>query len=128
MRLLPPILVKQDEWVVDDFQRYLPEILPLSSQERIFFALSDFAYQQIKNHPAWWTAIREQPPQIGEWQHYHQWLTKYLTNVTNENELKRLLRQFHHLMLIRIAWLQLLYNDSTPQILQYLSMLAEALT
>ena len=128
MRLLPPILVKQDEWVVDDFQRYLPEILPLSSQERIFFALSDFAYQQIKNHPAWWTAIHEQPPQIGEWQHYHQWLTKYLTNVTNENELKRLLRQFHHLMLIRIAWLQLLYNDSTPQILQYLSMLAEALT
>ncbi|WP_182853232.1 hypothetical protein [Arsenophonus endosymbiont of Aleurodicus floccissimus] len=58
--------------MVDDFQRYAPELLPISSQEKIFFALSDFAYLQIKNHPAWWTIIRQQPPQIGEWQHYHQ--------------------------------------------------------
>lgn len=67
MRLLLPILVKQDEWVVDDFQRYLPEILPLSSQERIFFSLSVILLtNRLKT-----ILSGGQPPQIGEWQHYH---------------------------------------------------------
>ncbi|WGO83982.1 bifunctional [glutamate--ammonia ligase]-adenylyl-L-tyrosine phosphorylase/[glutamate--ammonia-ligase] adenylyltransferase [Arsenophonus apicola] len=129
MKLLPSILVQQAQWVVDDFQCHAPELLPLSPQEKIFFALSDFAYQQIKNHPAWWTAIRQQPPQIGEWQHYHQWLTKQLANIAGEEELQRILRQFRHQMLIRIAWLQLFHDDSNSklQILRHLSELAETL-
>lgn len=127
MKLLPSILVQQVQRVVDDFQRYAPELLPLSSQEKIFFALSDFAYLQIKNHPAWWTVIRQQPPQIGEWQHYYQWLIEQLANITAEEGLQRILRQFRHQMLIRIAWLQILHKDSTPQILQHLSVLAETL-
>ncbi|HGJ5859977.1 MAG TPA: bifunctional [glutamate--ammonia ligase]-adenylyl-L-tyrosine phosphorylase/[glutamate--ammonia-ligase] adenylyltransferase [Arsenophonus nasoniae] len=129
MKSLPSILVQQAQWVVDDFQRHVPELLPLLPQEKTFFALSDFAYQQIKNHPAWWVAIRQQPPQIGEWQHYHQWLTKQLANITGEEELQRILRQFRHQMLIRIAWLQLFHDDSNNklQILQHLSELAETL-
>lgn len=129
MKLLPSILVQQAQWVVDDFQHHVPELLPLSPQEKIFFALSDFACQQIKNHPAWWTAIRHQPPQIGEWQHYHQWLTKQLANNPSEEELQRILRQFRHQMLIRIVWLQLFHDDSNSklQILQHLSVLAETL-
>ncbi|MFS1562462.1 MAG: hypothetical protein ACL7AX_01405 [Candidatus Arsenophonus phytopathogenicus] len=127
MKLLPSILVQQAQRVVDDFQCYAPERLPLSSQEKIFFALSDFAYLQIKNHPAWWAVIRQQPPQIGEWQHYHQWLIEQLANITAEEGLKRILRPFRHQMLIRIAWLQILHKDSTPQILQHLSVLAETL-
>ncbi|HGJ5867214.1 bifunctional [glutamate--ammonia ligase]-adenylyl-L-tyrosine phosphorylase/[glutamate--ammonia-ligase] adenylyltransferase [Arsenophonus nasoniae] len=129
MKSLPSILVQQAQWVVDDFQRHVPELLPLLPQEKTFFALSDFAYQQIKNHPAWWVAIRQQPPQIGEWQHYHQWLTKQLANITGEEELQLILRQFRHQMLIRIAWLQLFHDDSNNklQILQHLSELAETL-
>ncbi|KAA5966207.1 MULTISPECIES: bifunctional [glutamate--ammonia ligase]-adenylyl-L-tyrosine phosphorylase/[glutamate--ammonia-ligase] adenylyltransferase [unclassified Pantoea] len=99
----------------------------LSPEEAAGLAFSDFVLENLQQHPDWWQAIRDQPPQPDEWQHYAAWLNQALSRVDSEASLMRELRLFRRRMLVRVAWMQALQQASTVQSLQQLSVLAEVL-
>ncbi|WP_267369971.1 MULTISPECIES: bifunctional [glutamate--ammonia ligase]-adenylyl-L-tyrosine phosphorylase/[glutamate--ammonia-ligase] adenylyltransferase [unclassified Pantoea] len=99
----------------------------LSPEEAAGLAFSDFVLENLQQHPDWWQAIRDQPPQPDEWQHYAAWLNQALSTVDSEASLMRELRLFRRRMLVRVAWMQALQQASTVQSLQQLSVLAEVL-
>jgi len=99
----------------------------LSPEEAAGLAFSDFVLENLQQHPDWWQAIRDQPPQPDEWQHYAAWLNQALSTVDSEASLMRELRLFRRRMLVRVAWMQALQQATTVQSLQQLSVLAEVL-
>ena len=99
----------------------------LSPEEAAGLAFSDFVLENLQQHPDWWQAIRDQPPQPDEWQHYSAWLNQALSTVDSEASLMRELRLFRRRMLVRVAWMQALQQATTVQSLQQLSVLAEVL-
>ncbi|KAF6656684.1 bifunctional [glutamate--ammonia ligase]-adenylyl-L-tyrosine phosphorylase/[glutamate--ammonia-ligase] adenylyltransferase [Enterobacteriaceae bacterium EKM102V] len=99
----------------------------LSPEEAAGLAFSDFVLENLQQHPDWWQAMRDQPPQPDEWQHYAAWLNQALSTVDSEASLMRELRLFRRRMLVRVAWMQALQQASTVQSLQQLSVLAEVL-
>lgn len=99
----------------------------LSSEEAAGLAFSDFVLENLQQHPDWWQAMRDQPPQPDEWQHYAAWLNQALSTVDSEASLMRELRLFRRRMLVRVAWMQALQQATTVQSLQQLSVLAEVL-
>lgn len=99
----------------------------LSPEEAAGLAFSDFVLENLQQHPDWWQAMRDQPPQPDEWQHYAAWLNQALSTVDSEASLMRELRLFRRRMLVRVAWMQALQQATTVQSLQQLSVLAEVL-
>lgn len=99
----------------------------LSPVEAAGLAFSDFVLENLQQHPDWWQAMRDQPPQPDEWQHYSAWLNQALSTVDSEASLMRELRLFRRRMLVRVAWMQALQQATTVQSLQQLSVLAEVL-
>lgn len=99
----------------------------LSPEEVAGLAFSDFVLENLQQHPDWWQAMRDQPPQPDEWQHYAAWLNQALSTVDSEASLMRELRLFRRRMLVRVAWMQALQQATTVQSLQQLSVLAEVL-
>jgi [glutamine synthetase] adenylyltransferase / [glutamine synthetase]-adenylyl-L-tyrosine phosphorylase len=99
----------------------------LSLEEAAGLAFSDFVLENLQQHPDWWQAMRDQPPQPDEWQHYAAWLNQALSTVDSEASLMRELRLFRRRMLVRVAWMQALQQATTVQSLQQLSVLAEVL-
>ena len=99
----------------------------LSPEEAAGLAFSDFVLENLQQHPDWWQAMRDQPPQPDEWQHYSAWLNQALSTVDSEASLMRELRLFRRRMLVRVAWMQALQQATTVQSLQQLSVLAEVL-
>lgn len=99
----------------------------LSPVEAAGLAFSDFVLENLQQHPDWWQAMRDQPPQPDEWQHYAAWLNQALSTVDSEASLMRELRLFRRRMLVRVAWMQALQQATTVQSLQQLSVLAEVL-
>ncbi|KAF6663677.1 bifunctional [glutamate--ammonia ligase]-adenylyl-L-tyrosine phosphorylase/[glutamate--ammonia-ligase] adenylyltransferase [Pantoea sp. EKM101V] len=99
----------------------------LSPEEAAGLAFSDFVLENLQQHPDWWQAMRDQPPQPDEWQHYAAWLNQVLSTVDSEASLMRELRLFRRRMLVRVAWMQALQQATTVQSLQQLSVLAEVL-
>ncbi|MDQ1213567.1 bifunctional [glutamate--ammonia ligase]-adenylyl-L-tyrosine phosphorylase/[glutamate--ammonia-ligase] adenylyltransferase [Pantoea anthophila] len=99
----------------------------LSPAEAAGLAFSDFVLENLQQHPDWWQAMRDQPPQPDEWQHYSAWLNQALSTVDSEASLMRELRLFRRRMLVRVAWMQALQQATTVQSLQQLSVLAEVL-
>ena len=80
----------------------------LSPEEAAGLAFSDFVLENLQQHPDWWQAMRDQPPQPDEWQHYAAWLNQALSTVDSEASLMRELRLFRRRMLVRVAWMQAL--------------------
>ncbi|MBD2793211.1 bifunctional [glutamate--ammonia ligase]-adenylyl-L-tyrosine phosphorylase/[glutamate--ammonia-ligase] adenylyltransferase [Xenorhabdus szentirmaii] len=95
--------------------------------EQAVLSLSDFVAENLLSRSAWLDDIRREPPEPEEWQHYSLWLEHALSTAHDETSLMRVLRQFRHRILVRIAWSQALQTSSTEQTLQQLSILAETL-
>lgn len=109
------------------FSSQLNALAPFSEQEQQFLAFSPFATEHFRVNPQWLTDIRQNPPTGIEWQSYETQLTAMLANVDNEDDVMRILRQFRHQQLVRIAWLQFFQLGDIPCALKHLSVLAEAL-
>lgn len=108
----------------------LPEVLtaqPLSAQAQSVLTFSDFVQDSIITYPEWLAELESAPPQATEWQHYAQWLSAALRDVTDEAALMRVLRQFRRRVMVRIAWVQALRLVAEEDVLQQLSVLAETL-
>ncbi|MEG1211131.1 MAG: bifunctional [glutamate--ammonia ligase]-adenylyl-L-tyrosine phosphorylase/[glutamate--ammonia-ligase] adenylyltransferase [Leclercia sp.] len=108
----------------------LPEALPassLSEQARQVLTFSDFVQQSVTAHPDWLGELEASPPEADEWQHYAQWLTDALVDISDEAALMRALRHFRRRVMVRIAWAQALMLVSEESTLQQLSHLAETL-
>lgn len=101
--------------------------LMLTSKQASALTFSDFIVDNLQQHPEWWHQLQHQPPVPNEWHNYAIWLNEKLQHVDNEAVLMRVLRLFRRHMLVRIAWMQILYNASTEQSMQQLSTLAEIL-
>ena len=121
---LPALLRNQAEEAARQLEVPLASLSP---EEAAGLAFSDFVLENLQQHPDWWQAIRDQPPQPDEWQHYAAWLNQALSTVDSEASLMRELRLFRRRMLVRVAWMQALQQASTVQSLQQLSVLAEVL-
>ncbi|WP_336794554.1 bifunctional [glutamate--ammonia ligase]-adenylyl-L-tyrosine phosphorylase/[glutamate--ammonia-ligase] adenylyltransferase [Pantoea anthophila] len=121
---LPALLRDQAEEAARQLEVPLASLSP---EEAAGLAFSDFVLENLQQHPDWWQAIRDQPPQPDEWQHYAAWLNQALSTVDSEASLMRELRLFRRRMLVRVAWMQALQQASTVQSLQQLSVLAEVL-
>lgn len=109
------------------FSSQLNALAPFSEQEQQFLAFSPFATEHFRVNPQWLTDIRQNPPTGIEWQSYETQLTAMLANVDNEDDVMRILRQFRHQQLVRIAWLQFFQLGDIPCALKHLSVLAETL-
>lgn len=109
------------------FSAQLNALAPFSESEQQFFAFSPFATEHLRVNPQWLTDIRKNPPSGVEWQNYETQLTAMLANIDNEDAVMRILRQFRHQQLIRIAWLQFFQLVDIPCALKHLSVLAETL-
>ncbi|MBI6529272.1 bifunctional [glutamate--ammonia ligase]-adenylyl-L-tyrosine phosphorylase/[glutamate--ammonia-ligase] adenylyltransferase [Proteus vulgaris] len=109
------------------FSSQLNALAPFSEQEQQFLAFSPFATEHFRVNPQWLTDIRQNPPTGAEWQNYETQLTAMLANVDNEDGVMRILRQFRHQQLVRIAWLQFFQLGDIPCALKHLSVLAETL-
>lgn len=121
---LPALLLSQAEKAAG--QLNVPSA-SLSIEQAAGLAFSDFVVENLQQHPDWWQAIQQQPPQADEWQHYADWLALDMQGVDSEAALMRVLRLFRRRMLVRIAWMQSLQHATTEQTLQQLSVLAEVL-
>ena len=109
------------------FSSQLNALAPFSEQEQQFLAFSPFATEHFRVNPQWLTDIRQNPPTCVEWLSYESQLTANLANVDNEDDVMRILRQFRHQQLVRIAWLQFFQLGDIPCVLKHLSVLAETL-
>ncbi|WYW98465.1 bifunctional [glutamate--ammonia ligase]-adenylyl-L-tyrosine phosphorylase/[glutamate--ammonia-ligase] adenylyltransferase [Proteus vulgaris] len=109
------------------FSSQLNALAPFSEQEQQFLAFSPFATEHFRVNPQWLTDIRQNPPTGIEWQSYETQLAAMLVNVDNEDDVMRILRQFRHQQLVRIAWLQFFQLGDIPCALKHLSVLAETL-
>ncbi|MEQ5326218.1 bifunctional [glutamate--ammonia ligase]-adenylyl-L-tyrosine phosphorylase/[glutamate--ammonia-ligase] adenylyltransferase [Proteus sp. fly-1008] len=109
------------------FSSQLNALAPFREQEQQFLAFSPFATEHFRVNPQWLTDIRQNPPTGIEWQSYETQLTAMLANVDNEDDVMRILRQFRHQQLVRIAWLQFFQLGDIPCALKHLSVLAETL-
>lgn len=105
----------------------LNELAPFSEQEQQFLTFSPFAAEHLRVNPQWLIDIRQAAPIGSEWQTYETQLSEKLANIDNEDDLMRILRQFRHQQLVRIAWLQFFQLCDTPCTLKQLSVLAETL-
>ncbi|WP_337021902.1 bifunctional [glutamate--ammonia ligase]-adenylyl-L-tyrosine phosphorylase/[glutamate--ammonia-ligase] adenylyltransferase [Pantoea anthophila] len=121
---LPALLRDQAEEAARQLGVPLASLIP---EEAAGLAFSDFVLENLQQHPDWWQAMRDQPPQPDEWQHYAAWLNQALSTVDSEASLMRELRLFRRRMLVRVAWMQALQQATTVQSLQQLSVLAEVL-
>ncbi|MGC2866224.1 bifunctional [glutamate--ammonia ligase]-adenylyl-L-tyrosine phosphorylase/[glutamate--ammonia-ligase] adenylyltransferase [Proteus vulgaris] len=109
------------------FSSQLNALAPFSEQEQQFFAFSPFVTEHLRINPQWLTDIRQNPPTSVEWQSYEPQLTAKLADIDNEDDVMRVLRQFRHQQLVRIAWLQFFQLADIPCVLKHLSVLAETL-
>ncbi len=121
---LTPVLRQQAERIS---ARLDANLAPYSAQEECVFAGSDFVAQLCICHPDWLQALRNQPPQPDEWQNYAPRLADAMADVTQEEDVMRVLRLFRHQMLVRIAWMQILRQSPVHTTLRQLSELAEVL-
>ena len=88
---------------------------------------SDFLIESFYRFPDWLIAIDTRPPQGLDYQYYADWLNQRIANVTSEEQLLSVLRQFRRKILVMICWSQITQTSSTEQTLTQLSTLAETL-
>lgn len=111
-----------DEHHLEHLQ-HSPKIEPLVTA----IALSDFVYQQLGKQPELLKQWLTTPPQLNNFQHYHQSLTTALSQIDDEENLQRELRLFRHRELAALSFLQSNHLATPQAIFEALSDLAEAI-
>ncbi|PKI02391.1 bifunctional [glutamate--ammonia ligase]-adenylyl-L-tyrosine phosphorylase/[glutamate--ammonia-ligase] adenylyltransferase [Glaciecola sp. 33A] len=130
------IALAKDEREAKKHARYLQLLDKHKEQVMLAFALSDFIARTAQQYPIQFMhklpAIIEHPEHDGQqYQEYYLQLQQHLqqTLATEDNEatLHAGLRQFRHLIMLSIAWRDLVYNADIKQSLLAISHLADAL-
>lgn len=88
---------------------------------------SDFLVESFYRFPDWLSEIDQNIPSHSGYNNYQTWLGDLIQEVTTEEQLMTVLRQFRRKMLLRINWSQIANTSSTEQTLIQLSTLAEVL-
>ncbi len=89
--------------------------------------LSDFIYAQLRRYPQWISSLADEVKEHDVCLFYRIMLQKKLTDVTDTDQAKKLLRDFRNRHLVTIAWRDFLNSGDVQQSLADLSALAETL-
>ncbi|GIU30348.1 bifunctional [glutamate--ammonia ligase]-adenylyl-L-tyrosine phosphorylase/[glutamate--ammonia-ligase] adenylyltransferase [Shewanella schlegeliana] len=114
---------------LNDSSAQLVSSLTQAQQQELktVFALSDFIGTQLCRNPDWIPALFEHELHNIERQGFDGELSELLTPVTDEEQVKRILRQYRNRQMVRIAWRDFFDYSEIKESLLDLSALAEAL-
>lgn len=99
----------------------------ISEKLQALIVFSDFVRESLEVHPQWLNELQTTPPEQEEWPDYADWLQQEMCQVTNENQLKQVLRLFRQRIMVRIACAQVLELVSVSTSMKQLSVLAETI-
>lgn len=112
----------------DSSAQLVSSLTQVQQQElKNIFALSDFIATQLCRNPDWIPALFEHELHNIERQAFDAELNELLAPVTDEEQVKRILRQYRNRQMVRIAWRDFFDYSELQESLLDLSALAEAL-